>query len=96
MITMAVTITDTYLEQQYKLHENPNYGVASLSFAPIVADIIKRTGCKSLSDYGAGKKRLLEGLRQAGIEPTPYLPEDKDHQSLGTSIYLPRDPSFHC
>ena len=25
-----------------------------------------------------------------------YLPEDKDHQSLGTSIYLPRDPSFQC
>ena len=37
---------------------------------------MRQTGCKSLSDYGAGKKRLLEGLRQSGLEPTPYLPYD--------------------
>ena len=73
---MTETISAGYLEQQRKLHENPNYGVASLSFAPIVADLIKQTGCKSVSDYGAGKKRLLEGLRQSGVEPKPYLPYD--------------------
>ena len=73
---MRTTITDTYLEQQRKLHENPNYGLASLSFAPIVADFTRQTGCTSVSDYGAGKKRLLEGLREAGIEPSPYFPYD--------------------
>jgi hypothetical protein len=73
---MNETISADYLEQQRKLHENPNYGIASLSFAPIVADVMRQTGCKSLSDYGAGKKRLLEGLRQSGLEPTPYLPYD--------------------
>jgi hypothetical protein len=25
-----------------------------------------------------------------------YLPNDKDHELLGTSIYLPKDPSFQC
>jgi hypothetical protein len=70
------TISAEYLQQQRKLHENPDYGVASLSFAPIVADVMRQMGCKSVSDYGAGKKRLLEGLRQAGIEPAPYLPYD--------------------
>jgi hypothetical protein len=25
-----------------------------------------------------------------------YLPEDASHESLGTSIYLPNDPSFQC
>ncbi len=73
---MLETITDDYLRQQRKLHLNPNYGVASLSFAPIVADIMKQTGCASVSDYGAGKKRLLEGLRQAGVIPSFYLPYD--------------------
>jgi len=73
---MRTTITDTYLEQQRKLHENPNYGIASLSFAPIVADFMRQTGCTSVSDYGAGKKRLLEGLREAGIEPSSYFPYD--------------------
>jgi len=32
------TISADYLEQQKILHQNPKYGVASLSFAPIVAD----------------------------------------------------------
>ena len=73
---MNETISADYLEQQRKLHENPNYGIALLSFAPIVADVMRQTGCKSLSDYGAGKKRLLEGLRQSGVEPTSYLPYD--------------------
>jgi hypothetical protein len=73
---MLDTITNDYLQQQRKLHQNPNYGVASLSFAPIVADIMRQTGCSSVSDYGAGKKRLLEGLRHAGFSPTLYLPYD--------------------
>ncbi len=73
---MLDTITNDYLQQQRKLHQNPNYGVASLSFAPIVADIMRQTGCSSVSDYGAGKKRLLEGLRHAGSSPTLYLPYD--------------------
>jgi hypothetical protein len=50
------TISSEYLGQQKILHENPNYGVASLSFAPIVADFIRQTGVQSVSDYGAGKK----------------------------------------
>jgi hypothetical protein len=50
------TISSEYLEQQKILHQNPNYGVASLSFAPIVADFIRQIGVHSVSDYGAGKK----------------------------------------
>ena len=73
---MLDTITTEYLQQQRKLHQNPNYGVASLSFAPIVADIMRQTGCSSVSDYGSGKKRLLEGLNQAGVIPSLYLPYD--------------------
>jgi hypothetical protein len=73
---MTETITEDYLAQQRLLHENPNYGVASLSFAPLVADLIRQIGAKSVSDYGAGKKRLFDGLRDAGIELAQYLPYD--------------------
>jgi hypothetical protein len=55
------TITSEYLEQQKILHQNPNYGIASLSFAPIVVDIIRQTGVHSVSDYGAGKKTYCLG-----------------------------------
>ena len=46
------TITVDYLEQQRKLHKNPNYGVASLNFAPIVADVMRQTGCKLVRTMG--------------------------------------------
>jgi hypothetical protein len=50
------TISEEYLKLQQDLHLNPNYGIASLSFAPIVADLIKQTNTTSISDYGASRK----------------------------------------
>lgn len=70
------TISQEYLEQQQALHQNPNYGIASLSFAPIVADFIRQTGVRSVSDYGAGKQNLLVGLKSAGIDSIEYYPYD--------------------
>ena len=70
------TISEEYLKLQQDLHLNPNYGIASLSFAPIVADLIKQTNTKSVSDYGAGKKNLLVALRKSGINHVEYYPYD--------------------
>lgn len=89
---MSKTITKEYLEQQRLLHENPNYGVASLSFAPIVADIIKQANCKTVSDYGAGKRRLLEGLRLAQVELSSYYPYDPVFPEYGE----PRSADLVC
>ena len=77
------TITSEYLEQQKILHQNPNYGVASLSFAPIIADFIRQTGVNSISDYGAGKKNLLLGLQRHGINPIEYYPFDPAFEEYG-------------
>ena len=77
------TITEEYRTLQKKLHENPNYGVASLHFAPIVADIIKDLNVESLSDYGAGKKNLLKGLVDLGINLKVYLPYDPAFPEYG-------------
>ena len=54
------TISDEYLKLQQELHLNPNYGVASLQFAPIVARLVKQTKAQSICDYGSGKKLLLD------------------------------------
>lgn len=70
------TISEEYLKLQQDLHLNPNYGIASLAFAPIIADLIKQTNINSISDYGAGKKNLLVGLRNAGINHVKYYPYD--------------------
>lgn len=49
---------------QQQLHENPHYGMASVGFAPLVAQVLEVTGAAELLDYGAGKGRLGESLRQ--------------------------------
>ena len=64
---MNNTISDEYLKEQQKLHENPDYGVASTQFAAAVADLIKKTQAQSISDYGAGKQRLWSSLNQLGV-----------------------------
>lgn len=88
-MTDKSTISPAYLEQQIALHKNPNYGIASLAFAPLVAQIIKSNGFRSVSDYGAGKKRLLDGLAQAGVLLDTYHPYDPAFPDYGPAIQAP-------
>ncbi len=60
---MQETISASYRAQQKKLHENPNYGVASVQFAPIVSKLVNQTKVTELLDYGAGKCRLFANLK---------------------------------
>lgn len=55
-------ITEGYREQQRKLHENPDYGRASLYFAPIVANIVTQGEIRTIADIGCGKGRLADEL----------------------------------
>jgi hypothetical protein len=80
------TITPEYLDLQKLLHLNPNYGVASLSFAPIVTAIIKKANIKTLSDYGAGKKNLLIGINNNGVTDIEYFPYDPAFPEYGGPV----------
>lgn len=55
-------ISEEYRKEQERLHENPNYGVASVEYAPLVAQIINKFGIKDVLDYGAGKCRLAKTI----------------------------------
>ena len=55
-------ISEAYREEQRILHENPNYGVASVEFAPVVSNIINKFKIAEMLDYGAGKGRLSESI----------------------------------
>lgn len=79
------TISSEYLEEQQRLHQNPNYGVASLKFAPIVADIIKKQKIKTLTDYGAGKQRLKNALERFELEDYKYQPYDPAFPEYGNA-----------
>ena len=59
------TITESYRAVQAELHRsNPNYGVASVEFAPLVAQIMTQGKVAELLDYGAGKGRLGGELKR--------------------------------
>ncbi len=60
---MSALISEEYRKMQEELHQNPNYGVASVQYAPIVAEILKQVNAPELLDYGAGKGRLGETLK---------------------------------
>lgn len=71
------TISDSYLALQKELHRNQDsYGSASVGYAPLVLDILEITGFKSISDYGAGKCRLGNILKDKAksIEYFPFDP----------------------
>ena len=58
-------ISDEYRATQRALHEsNPGYGVASVQFAPLVAEALKQAKPAALLDYGAGKGRLGQALKE--------------------------------
>lgn len=56
-------ISEAYRLEQQRLHENPNYGVASVQFAPLVTAFINQFGVRRVLDYGAGKGRLAQNIR---------------------------------
>ena len=65
-----------YLELQKLLHQNPNYGTASLEFAPLVINITEKFDIQSISDYGAGKCRLEKKMVALGKKDFKYYPYD--------------------
>lgn len=75
-------ISESYLEQQKTLHQNPHYGIASIVFAPLIAKVIRSNAIGSLSDYGAGKQNLQKVLRSSGID-LPYYPFDPAFPEYG-------------
>lgn len=79
-----MTISPEYLAQQKELHKNPNYGVASLQYAPIVLDIVNQTGLNEISDYGAGKQNLKKKLKELGLNKFRYFAYDPAFPEYGT------------
>ena len=79
-------ISESYLQQQQMLHDNPAYGVASLHFAPLVAAVVRAAKPTSLCDYGAGKMLLLPALQAEGVSVPEYLPYDPAFPQYGEAV----------
>jgi len=77
------TISPEYQELQKKLHENPNYGVASLKYAQAVIELAQKSGAKSISDYGAGKCNLQKKMHELGKKDFEYFPYDPSFPTYG-------------
>ncbi|WP_127088467.1 hypothetical protein [Aquabacter cavernae] len=89
---MRKTISDTYLQLQTELHKIPQYGTASLGYGKKVKELLEQINGTSLSDYGAGKCRLLEALKNVGVENIEYYPYDPVFPEYGP----PRSADLVC
>ena len=86
------TISDEYLSIQKELHLNPNYGVASLTYAPLIYSVFEKSNFRSISDYGAGKCNLKIGLERAGVKKFDYFPYDPVFPEYGS----PKEADLVC
>ena len=96
-------ITDEYREMQRKLHENPNYGVASIHYAPLVIKagvgytLSSSFPCATNLKEGSMWRILLTALLLAGCAQLPPSPQDiqaKRFEPLPdkVAIYVVRTP----
>jgi 2-polyprenyl-3-methyl-5-hydroxy-6-metoxy-1,4-benzoquinol methylase len=76
-------ISEDYRAEQRRLHENPNYGVASIQFAPLVTEFLNQFSVQRLLDYGAGKGRLAQHIKpHHPVRITLYDPAVPDYAAL--------------
>jgi hypothetical protein len=87
-----MTISDEYLEQQKRLHQTQNYGVASLEFAGMVVELAEKIGAKSISDYGAGRCNLKKKMDELGWSNFEYYPYDPVFPEYGD----PKEADLVC
>ncbi len=80
---MHKTISQTYLAEQKKLHENPNYGQTARIYADSIKKILVDSNSKTLTDYGAGKKILKKSLNDIGYYNFEYFPYDPAFPEYG-------------
>lgn len=65
----AALISEEYRKMQSELHRNPDYGVASVQYAPLVAEVLEAAQTNEMLDYGAGKGRLGQTLDEMSEGP---------------------------
>jgi len=70
IVKMPELISEEYRRQQEKLHENPDYGLASVVTAPMLAELVVKNNIQHILDYGAGKGRLGEICKEK-LSPCP-------------------------
>lgn len=70
-------ISEEYRQMQADLHKDAHYGIASVSYAPIVDLVIAQNQIKELLDYGAGKCRLKDSLTEY-VKYYAYEPSNPD------------------
>ena len=52
-------ISESYRNEQQKMHEDPDYGTAAATYAETVSHIVNRMGVTHLLDYGCGHNTAL-------------------------------------
>lgn len=88
-------ISETYRAAQEHLHATTEYGTASASYAPLVAQIIDTLGIDHMLDYGAGSRlTLAKTLFSPGFIQKPKLEHLQPGQKFKYQAYDPGVPKL--
>lgn len=83
-------ISDSYRKAQEELHSaEADYGVASISMAPLLARMVERLKPGEILDYGAGKQQLASALSQH----LPAMPPIQAYDPAVPAISSPPQPA---
>ena len=77
------SISNNYLEQQKKLHQNPDYRSEGLLYVPMVIHLVHQYNVKSISNYGAGNSILQKKIIDLGLSNIKYYPYDPEFHDYG-------------
>lgn len=98
MIRQCDLISPDYLEAQKIMHADPKgYGNRGEEWAETVIEVAKRYDVGSILDYGSGRGRLAEALREAGYAVREYDPaiEGKDGPPSFADMVVSTDVMEH-
>ena len=84
MVNKKIIASEDYKISQRKLHDSDEaYGRASIYCADKVSMLMKENGFSTITDYGAGKKRLSQELKKYGVNNIDYRPYDIAYPEYG-------------
>lgn len=67
-------ISDAYLEQNRKLHEQGSFGISGHLWAARIASLAEMFHCHTILDYGCGRQTLRDALKGRDFEVRGFDP----------------------
>lgn len=88
-------ISDSYREQNRRLHQTTDFGSSGHKCAPVVREVVKLMKVKEILDYGCGKQTLGNELKELNVIGYDPCIEGLDEDPEPTDLVVCNDVLEH-